>query len=474
MTRIAKLRYGTTDLDLDFGDGTWRITSWVPKASAAGEDVEETPSVLVETASDDAMATQIQLLDDLVLRVDRYRTNPAYETPVWLRAKRNDETGEYRAIVKRLSYTPLNPSLDCEAVQHQSSYQLNIVRGGYWEDPTGRVYPTPAAAAGASVEWDYTAADAGDGIAAHDIVGDVAARIAGFRVLNSTVGIDKLYAGVRSAGVRQIANWEGAWECELGSNTALSADDVASEVNTASPGVGGGAFVTGTPTGSNVWERYMSINLGQIYANPADFDAAFGTFLWLLRCKVGAASNTYQIQLRWGYLGMDDVDHVRGPIVEVSNTAWDYAEMGVQKITLRDYHVINSAALSQNFDERAQVQIWARRTSGASTIKFDCLCPIAVDEGYLIVRDAIEAGDIQLVYGESPDGRKGTFTMNVGAIITKYGTLDSMGFGFPPGDGRVDLVYTRAGSSVLTDTITVSILATSNYHERWRSLRGAE
>ena len=468
MARIAKFRYGATDVDIDFDGHVWNTESWVPKASAAGEDVEETPTVLIATANDDAMAVQIQLLDDLILRVDRYRTNCAYETPVWLHAKRNLETNERRAIVKRLSYTPLNSEFDCEAMQYQSQYQLNIVRGGYWEDPTGRQYQTLAATAGASVEWDYTAAPA-----SHDILGDVPARLASLLVENATVGIDKLYAGVRSADVRQVTNFEGIWECEDGTNTARGGDDN-SEPNTASPGAAAGIFVLGTPSAPDTWEEYLYIRISNVYGAAADYDAAFGTFLWLLRTKVTTAANVFQVQLRWGYHGMADADYVRGPIVEVTNTAWDYAEMGVQKIPPRDYHVFDSATISPTLDNLTQVQVWACRTAGASTIEFDCLCPIAVDEGYLIVKEGIEATARYLAYGEGPDGRKASYGFVVGGVLTKYGTFDSMGFALPPGDGRMDLVYTREGSSVLTDTITVSALSGETYYERWRSLRGVE
>jgi len=475
MARIAKFRYGTTDVDIDFDGSVWHTESWVPKASVAGEDVEETPTVLIVTASDDTMAEQIQLLDDLMLRVERYRENPAYETPVWLHAKRNLETNERRAIVKRLSYTPLNSEFDCEAMQYQSEYQINIVRGGYWESPSYRQHPPLAAVAGASVEWDYTAAG---GEPAHDIVGDVPARLAYLIASNATVGIDKLYAGIRSADVRQITNFEGIWECEDGTNTARGADDAASEVNLASPGAGAGVLVVGTPTGNDTWEEYLAIRLDDVYGASADYDAAFGTFLWLLRCKATAVANTFQVQLRWGYDGMADADYVRGPIVELTDIDWDYLEMGVQKVPPRNYQVITNSDMSLTHDASMEVQIWAQRTLGAGTIKLDCLCPIAVDEGYLVIKDAIVAASGFTVYGEGPTGQKATYSYTAGGVLIKYGRLNSQEFGYPPGDGRIDFVYTRTGGSVLTDTIRIfgsgDGLIRANYYERWRTLRGVE
>jgi len=471
MARIAKFRYGTTDVDITFDGSPWNMVSWVPKASVAGEDVEETPTVLIVTDDDDLLATEIQLLDDLILRVSRYRENPAYEEPVWLHAKRNEETGERRAIVKHLSYTPLNSEFDCKAMQHQAEYQVTIVRGGWWEDTVGQRYGGLAQIAGASLEWDYTGAVT---VPAHDVVGDVPARIDGALFVNITTPTDKLYAGIRSANVRQVTNWEGIWECEDGTNTARGADDAGTEINTSSPGAAAGIFVVGTPSASNTWEEYLGIQLSNVYAASANYDAAFGTFLWLLRCKVGAAANTYQVQLRWGYHGMADADYVRGPIVEVTNIAWDYAEMGVQKIPLRDMQAMSLALLAVTFEGVLNVQIWAKRTLGASTLKLDCLCPIAVDEGYAIVKEGATATSDVLVFCEGPAGVTRGYSYTDAGDLAKFSALNSSGFAFPPGDGRVDLVYTRDGSSVLTDTLTVVSQAGATYFERWRSLRGSE
>jgi len=294
--------------------------------------------------------------------------------------------------------------------------------------------------------------------------------------VNATTPIDKIYAGIRSANVRRITNYESIWECEDGTNTARGADDAASEVNTASPGSAAGAFVTGTPSASDTWEEYLAINIDDVYSLnvPSYYNAAFGTFLWLLRCKVGAAANTYQVQLRWGYSEMDDSDYVRGPITEITNTSWNYSEMGVQNIPLRDIQTFNLDTLGASFEGLVSVQIWAKRTSGASTIKFDCLCPIAVDEGYAIIKDAATSNNDAVIFCQSPAGTTQAYSFLSTDSVVKFGALDSGAFALPPGDVRVDFAYTRDGSSVLTDTLEVSSTALTLYRERWRSLRGGE
>lgn len=623
MTIVAKIRYSSTDLVFD-GTGAWSILNWNAKTSRNGEDVVETMTLRVLSTTDDLLATQVQLFDDLILRVDRYRENPSYEIPVWLHVKRFSETGERRAIIKRLGYEPISSEFNAEAVAHAVRLQVEIVRGGYWEDPTGQQFPGLAAVAGASIEWDYTAAVT---VPAHDVVGDVPARIGGFLFGTGAgiAGMDKLYAGIRSANVRQITNYENIWECEDGTNTARGADDAVSETATASPGDGSllvedcedawdeyvdvdvvstseltikqvgtasaklavgaavaagdilateaiasldisgasdikfwirssvataagdlvllldehancaspsetlavpaltvdtwlevtvaltataaaldaiisvgikcvvdigahnlyiddiravskGAFVVGTPSASDTWEEYFSIKLSDVYVVSANYDAAFGTFLWLLRSKLTTAANAFAVQLRWGYGGMADADYIRGPIVEVTDTDWDYTEMGVQKLPLRDSQVIGTDILSLTYEQRLEVQVWARRTLGASTIKFDCLCPIAVDEGYMIAKD-LHATDSRYTYfASSPTGAQMiyAYTSSTPNILIKVGTLNTGDCELPPGDGRMDIVFARSGSSVLTDTLAGYSDATRLYYERWRSLRGSE
>jgi len=472
MAIVWKFRYASTNVTLEAtGDAT--TEQWIAALSRDGEDVEENISLFIDDTSDNALATEIQLFDDLILRVKRYRENPSYETPVWLHAKLANESGERRAPVKQLSYTLTSGAFTPDARQSKQSMQLSVVRGGYWEETTGTQYGGLAAVAGASVEWDYTGAVT---VAAHDVVGDVPARMGVLLFVNATEPLDKIYAGIRSADVRRITDYTSIWECEDGTNTARGADDAISEVDLSSPGSGSGAFVVGTPSASDTWEEYFSINIDDVYGLnvPSYYNAAFGTFLWLLRCKVGAASNTFQVQLRWGYEGMADADYVRGPIVEVTNTAWDYAEMGVQKIPPRDVKALTRATLNESFEGLVSVQVWVKRTLGASTLKLDCLCPIAVDEGYVILKEAATAVSDAIIFCQEPAGRAYGYSFLSTASVVKICTLDSGAFALPPGDGRVDLVYTRDGSSVLTDTIEVSSTVLTLYYERWRTMRGSE
>jgi hypothetical protein len=473
MTEVFKFRYSTTDVDL-FGGGDIDAERWVAKVTTRGEDVEEIITVLVDDTSDDNLATELQTLDDLILRVDRYRENPTYYTPVWLHAKRDGETGERRALVKQLSYTLLAGDFDPEANEYRIPLTLSVVRGGYWERTSARSLPDESSSAKTVVSYDYTAA--GIGVSAHDIVGDVPARPLAFSLTtDSGAEIDRVWCGIRSAGVRQITNYENTWECEDGTNEAIASDNTTSETYLASPGGGSGAYVDATPAADNTWEMCLTLQLGDVYASDADYDAAFGTFLWLLRAKVDA-STTMQVQLRFGYNAMDDADFVRGNIIEFTNTSWNIVAMDTETVPSRDLHALNTTTTPTTYEGTWAIQIWAKRTSGSGGVLLDCLFPIAVDEGYLIASDMELNGAITgvFMYGEAPEGKRGAITYTNGEL-SQFATLDVENFRLPPGDGRIDIVMARQATSVFTDYLYVNLLDLSSaYAERWRSLRGGE
>jgi len=233
--------------------------------------------------------------------------------------------------------------------------------------------------------------------------------------------------------------------------------------------------------GTATWAKRMSIRLGQITANTTD---NLGHFLWLLRAKVSAG--TWEMQLRWGYVGMADDDFVRGPIMEITNASWDYFEMGPQYIGLRNMQIVTPAAIPATAETYFTAQIWARRTAGAGTLDLDCLCPIPLDKGWLTVTglDAVNAATPDdaldyITYSVSPTDQRAIVTFSLPAAtayMKKMPPLNTDGLYLPPGDGRLIIVYARAASSDITDRISIGSLTpvTQGYYERWSSLRGAE
>lgn len=320
--------------------------------------------------------------------------------------------------------------------------------------------------AGASMIYDYTAA--GSSVAAHDIVGDVGARIEEFQLKMSagTNGFYDAWMGIRTAGKHgTLANFAHIWECENGANTARSSDAVDALCS-------GGNTVEGTPSAGDTWEEYFMITLANAGVAAGDEDDNFGNFLWLLRTKVDAGC-TFEVQLRFGYSSFADAEFVRGPIVEVTSTSYKYFALGLQSIPLIDRQTFAhvSAAEQSTF----AIQVFARRTAGSDKIYFDCLCPLPIDEGFLMFDSAGGATVADYIrFSEAPNGKVG-MTTSIAAATNYIHQLPvyEQRFRLPPGDGRMYIVA-QASASTLTDIMTLNSSDVGKYYERWAALRGAE
>lgn len=505
----------------------------------------------------DHLAAEMVWLKKLASYADSYIRDRTEQHPVWLHASLDAETGERRALVRKIKIEQgtqhYGPGAKGNIISAKAFVQLGIERGGAWERTATRDLPvaTPAAlgfdsgsteptvgetvtgnasgwtgllsgyhvvsgtwgggnAAGAlyfsdtdgafqnnealngsisgndfatadgvrmgaaSLVYDYT--QAGSAVAAHDIVGDALARIQFLNIAPVSVGdeISRLWIGIRSVKKHKatgLSNFITIWECEagtLGTDAALAADA------TASPGVVGNTKVTITP-GTATWAKRLSIDLQDVTAN---FEDNFGRFLWLLRTKVSAGK--WDVQLRFGYGTMAAADLIQGPILSISSTSWNTLEMDESIIPLRDLHSFPLSVLpgSENF---CQVQIWARRTSGAGTLDLDCLKPIPVDEGWLkssgFTMTVVALGADQWYFGESPEQARQCLTYGLTGAISAFkyfAALEAPNFRLPPGDGRMVIVHARASSSVLADRIGLNSSDVGKYYESWYTLRGTE
>ena len=431
--------------------------------------VKETMDLNVASTTHDLLAAAIQALDEYRVQADAYMRDGCTRAPVWLECKMNTETGTRRALVLSISMSYRLPlyALHHGPPQNTTQIRLELWREPWWEDTATTAGTTATPAAGAQVAYDYTA---GGG----DVAGDVPARIHSLTLKPNQVGgqtLGQLWMGFRSLNKHgTIANFEPIWECEDGTN-GIDAADVA-EPGTASAG----NKVTITP-GTATWAKRMSITLLDVTGALVPIDENYGLFVWLLRSKVSAG--TWEVQLRFGYTGMPDDDYVRGPIVEITNTSWDYTSQAVQSIPLINRQVMTTAIASYAYDNSFTVQIWARRTDGAGTLSLDCLCPVPADEGFLSANNFTctytSANDYdEVVFTESPSDQVAAEAHNIvvatTAWFTRIPTLSRQAFREPLGDGRLYIVYARPGSSVLTDTVEVMALR----YDCWASLRGAE
>jgi hypothetical protein len=433
--------------------------------------VLETLRVFVSNTNYDNIATSMQSLHEMQVLADRYINDQQQEDPVWLHAQMDGETGERRALVRSITiqYKPQwfgvgESTLNIPEV-------LTVVREPYWESTSVRNLPDAAPSAAACVVYDYTAA--GDAVGAHDIVGDVGARLRFFGLHDSgSDGVRRFWMGFRSAnkhGATGISNFIKVWELEDGINN-ITETGVNDKVDVTASG---GNMVEVTEIDLN-WDtstflRVSSIRLSDVTANEGD---QFGNFLWLLRAKVD--SGTWEVRLSHTWNRGEDFDILKD-IVEISDTDWRYYEMGIFPTTSRNIHSIVESDLSKDPEGFFTIIVFARRTSGTGNLNIDCLVPIPVDEGFAKL-DYVTSTNLRFFIGQSPKGVWGSAIANSNDnIFHALSNIESINnFVLPVGDGRIYCAYERDGESDITDVVTFNPADVGRYYERWLSLRGSE
>ncbi len=471
MALVLKLNRNATNMSLLDGDsGAQLDVGWTPRIArptygSIPPYVTEQIPIRITDSSQDNLAGELQELHQMQQWAAEYRVSRTTEYPVWLYSQLSAETSARRAFVRRIAGEFLDSWYGPQPINANPKLPmlLEVERHPYWEATTAIDITAAYPAAGVSVVADYTA---GGG----DIVGDVPARLDWLWVKTDTAGseLGRLWIGTRSANKHgTLANFVNHWECEdadatLGTNAARAADA------TAHPGGAGDTKVTVTP-GTATWMKRLSITLGNVTANCPD---NYGVFLWLLRCQVSAG--TWEVQLRWGYRGMNDADYLRGPTVEIDETSWDIKEMGIAPIPLRDGRVFPTPDLVPYMDALFEIQVWARRTGGTGTLDLDCICPVPVDESWLVAKSfVVDSLTEYFRFGIAPNDMmwSGAYdTVGHTWIGIPTVSADQTHLGLPPGDGVFVIVYARAATSDITDEIAID----AAYYPRWLSLRGAE
>lgn len=485
MAIVFELNWGATTVDMTMdsqdNDGIGVSREYQPAVGdIEGGYVTDEMRLRVKSPTDDGLATYVQSLDRMRDYAARYEKDPTFVIPVWLNAKMDEETGERRAQVRSIRMDwESNPLAERGlAVAHEAHYILRVEHGP-WERPQSRGSQAASEASPASTKHDYTL------LGPRDPTGIIPARIEFTTWTSDATGAPfaRLWAGLRSAikhGV--LANFEEIWELEDGANNGAESgitDDNATDLNDSSPGSGSGIFVKlietdldwDFDTNGGIFQQVLEITIADVSAEEIE---QFGYFLWLLRAMNSGADTTWQVQLRWGAAEMDDEDFRFGPIKEITAAAWDFFEMGSASVPLRDLHGLEQDFLGSEFIESSYaIQIWARRTAGATNLYLDCLCPIPLDEGYIKITDFdIPAGTLgTLVYAEGPDGTIEVATFNVAGEMTARPVWSGEDFRLPVGDGR--LIWCYAGPTT-TSILTGISAAGPLYIERWPNLRGGD
>ena len=465
---------GTT-LNLNAGEAGFQLAGqgWSPAVATPvymGDPppIGESIHLRLAGASHNAIATSMQSLHDMQVMAEQYMMGQVVSTPVWLHAKMANETGERRALVHSITAQYKTSWFGPQATAEDIPLVLSVVRGPYWESTSVRLFPDDEPAAAVSVKYDYTAA--GTGVSAHDIVGDVGARVEDFR-FQGGAGPDQLgvaWMGIRSANLRsavQLSNFALIWELEAGTNNG----NETGITDEADADASGGNVVQVVETDlqwDNTWQKVLSIDAGDVAG--ANADDLQGLFLWLLRTYV--ASGTWDVQLRYGYISMLDADYIKGRIVEVSNTGYAAKEMDVMGLPLTNIRTLD---FDSDMAGGYAIQVWARRTSGSGNFFVDCLCPIPADEGFAKLSFTDTSHVVEL--GQDPrlvwDG-----VISSPTILSQLNIIESLPyFSLPPGDGYIVCVYEYVTQPDDDDTINFNdVPANTAYYERWLSLRGSE
>jgi hypothetical protein len=432
--------------------------------------VIETLDLFVSNTNYNNISSNMQSLHEMQVLADRYINDPQQEDPVWLHAKMDGETGERRALVRSITVQYKHPWFGAGEATTNIPLTLTVVREPYWERTTARDLPDAAPAAAAVVVYDYTAA--GDAVSAHNIVGDVGARIR-YWAMWGTTALRYYWMGIRSANKHaNLANFVDTWECEDGYNFTDATDTVDATAS------GGDAVVvseSGVDWDDGNFHPVLYLLLDNVSANEED---NLGNYLWMLRTQLSAGSSTWEVKLRFSYdrTTQEPDRWIEKDIVEVSDTVWQFLEMGVAPIGLRNIHAIINSDYAFTEESDFRVDIYARRTSGTANLEVDCLCPIPVDEGFCKIVADNTPTDGTVVFGQAPEGAIDSISYSVSTTVYAHNEVDSNNFILPPGDGRIYVIYATGKTSghSISDTVTFNNGDVGKYYERWLSLRGSE
>ncbi|MCP4567985.1 MAG: hypothetical protein GY841_10435 [FCB group bacterium] len=458
----------THDIDsLSFQDGSSGLqlakNGWLPGVTVSGEPVVEVLRLEVTESDTDSLAAVLQDLELFSNRARQYMSG-IEKDPVLFITKMDNETGGHGAVVLSMEYSYGASWFDGVASESNTiPINVTIKRTGGWQ---GNVHYMAAGSTdtGIVIRYDHT------GGGASPVEGTLPARVNGFVVENRTVGetLDRLWIGLRSTEQHgDLSLFAQTWELEDGTNTARGGDHADA---TASDG----NRVRGTPSGADTWEEVLTITLSDVVA-VASYNANLGWFLWLLRAKV--SGGTFQVRLRWGYEGLADDDHIMGPIQEVTNTSWDVINCGISHTTFLNEQMPDPVIpAATSVYGSYHIQVWIKQVGASDeTIDLDCLMPLPIDEGYLIVDNANMDYEEEFVIATNRAGIQQAVTYNSAITdIVSYPDIEPVDFALPIGQSNMFGVFARAAEQDITDSIRFGGTGTrSNSYEQWKSLRGA-
>lgn len=428
---------------------------WATKVMSPNDkECAEAMTLIVRGTTHDDLATKLQNLAAKVLEIQQHADDVATQQNVWLKVQLTDETAARMAFISEarvniqdsLMGPPVSPG------NFLSKCQLALVRG-HWE--------RDAAVTVTSANVDSI----GGSDAYATVVGDIPARIRSLQFQGDVSGGGPMYEfwmGFRTARLGTPVNFVPVWEAEDGTvDGADTSIDSSSEVNTASPGSGSGAYVETTFNTQSGLVRRFVIEVNDVTANYGDHR---GTFAVLMRAKVGA-STVCRARIREGFKSAANWE--TKDRVTVSSTGWFIQSLGT--VTIPPTRGFPTSSDIMNYTLRFE----AERVSGSGSLMVDCLLLVPISEGFVHLTggNVLQAGaDVR--YAEVlmfPDGAiAGNAWENSNPIATL--DIDIQRYGLPVGTGTLFMVAQRETQSYLADYCDIQI----KYIPRWLTLRGSE
>jgi len=477
MAVTLQITDGTTTVNFANDTGPELRSEYLPAfATPTGDgtlppDIAEAIPVVVHITSGDNLAGTLQDIAFLADQAARYASNK-HQTPVWFHRKIDDESNPIRYLMKSVHYTPdalFGGILDIggPCLTDGRTGILTVVHHPYGErdSAVGASGTDSVSVIGGLVDYDV-------------VMGDVPARMYYTHIddLAAARVYRQFWMGFRSdlrAG-GDAANVASLWELEDGTPN-VAGDSAVTTDATASPGGGGNTKVRCTFLTQTGWTERVSILMTDVTA-AANVGYQVGSYVVLLRAMVnqGAA----QVQLRSGS-GAGAVVWREGPVVDISDTAWNIYNLGTVEWPTRNLHAAPTGLFAATYDQRDGMAIWARVKPPAAVIPtqfdMDCLILIPADEYFVHVQSADVSATADELYAlVSPEDTPESVTVDGSSNwIQSTNPIQTIGEGIPVGDGRLFIAIANDNDGTAPAFGDVVDVELSTY-PRWVYFRGAE
>lgn len=426
--------------------------------------VQETLTLTLHAASQDALAASIQALSALIDEIARsidHPTRPRY----YLQAKLEDESLARQALLLSLAHQPMSSLYSPQVVSgvYLQEYRVTLWRTPLWEAPSNDHNLNCPDLSSLGGYFDATASTS-------PIPGDRDARIRNLTLLgeqgNTGSGLNKIWLGFRSDRQGTRSNFVPVWN--LRKAAYFGPDTTGGLTNPdATAQDGYKAVITFASSASLQIRAVMTAyNASGVTTRGVDQQ---GRFLVLGRLKNSAAGQTRLRLLDGMYANGDFSSLSRHPRISVKSTVWQLYELGEVSLPAQQLNTNSNYRM-----DSCSLGLEAERVEGACSLEVDSFILIPTLEGfvYLDGLDINAGGGGMYRRAFYRQDETGLLTVeqedNVQHSIAIFATARASR-GFPTGEVSVVVAAQRKDSSVKTDNISLWF----DLQPTWQVLRGA-